>query len=180
VTESAASAGAVALSTDGPSQEAVEIRGLTKRFGRATVLSNVDLTISPGEIHALVGQNGSGKSTLIKILSGVYAADAGEVSVGGQVFPNPVRPADLRHHNLAFVHQDLGLVDDLTVVENVRVGQYEPGHVSRNISWSRERRRAEETFKRLNAAIQLDGQVGRCHCARAAGSTSGHGLHRFR
>jgi len=168
VTESAASAGAVALSTDGPSQEAVEIRGLTKRFGRATVLSNVDLTISPGEIHALVGQNGSGKSTLIKILSGVYAADAGEVSVGGQVFPNPVRPADLRHHNLAFVHQDLGLVDDLTVVENVRVGQYEPGHVSRNISWSRERRRAEETFKRLNAAIQLDGQVGSLQAGQRA------------
>ena len=65
MTESAASAGAVALSPDGPSQEAVEIRGLTKRFGRATVLSNVDLTVSPGEIHALVGQNGSGKSTLI-------------------------------------------------------------------------------------------------------------------
>ena len=67
--------------TNGPRREAVEIRGLTKRFGRTTVLNNVDLTVAPGEIHALVGQNGSGKSTLIKILSGIYTADAGEISV---------------------------------------------------------------------------------------------------
>jgi ribose transport system ATP-binding protein len=138
---------------------AVEIRGLTKRFGRATVLDDVDLTISPGEIHALVGQNGSGKSTLIKILSGVHTADAGRISVGGQELSTPVRPADLKEHDLAFVHQDLGLVDDLTVVENVRVGQYGTGRVTRRIDWARERRQVEETFARLNASIPVDAPV---------------------
>ncbi|GAA3290319.1 hypothetical protein GCM10020295_04410 [Streptomyces cinereospinus] len=146
--------------SDSHGREAVEIRGLTKRFGRATVLSEVDLTVEPGEIHALVGQNGSGKSTLIKILSGVHTADAGQIRVGGQVLSSPVQPAALREHSLAFVHQDLGLVDDLTVVENVRVGQYRPGRVSRRIDWAQERRLAEETFARLNASIPLDARLG--------------------
>ncbi|MDL4818591.1 sugar ABC transporter ATP-binding protein [Actinomadura opuntiae] len=138
----------------------MEIKGLTKRFGRATVLDQVDLTIAPGEIHALVGQNGSGKSTLIKILSGVHTADAGQIRVGGRPLSAPVRPADLREHSLAFVHQDLGLVDDLTVVENVRVGQYRPGRLSRRIAWAQEGRRAEETFARLKASIPRGAQVG--------------------
>ena len=141
-------------------QGAVEIRGLTKRFGRVAVLDDVDLVIAPGEIHALVGQNGSGKSTLIKVLSGIYAADAGRIQVGGQALGNPVRPADLRQHGLAFVHQDLGLVDRLSVVENVRVGQYRPGRLSRRISWARERRQVAETFARLNASIPLDARAG--------------------
>ncbi|GJF33695.1 putative ribose/galactose/methyl galactoside import ATP-binding protein 3 [Kitasatospora sp. NE20-6] len=154
------STGAAPLPKGSRGREAVEIRGLTKRFGRATVLSDVDLTVAPGEIHALVGQNGSGKSTLIKILSGVYTADAGQIRVGGQALSTPVRPADLREHNLAFVHQDLGLVDDLTVVENVRVGQYRPGRVLRKIAWEQERRLAEESFARLNASIPMDARMG--------------------
>jgi ribose transport system ATP-binding protein len=138
----------------------VEIRGLTKSFGRATVLNEVDLTIAPGEIHALVGQNGSGKSTLIKILSGVHTADAGHISIGGRSLSAPVRPAELREHSLAFVHQDLGLVGDLTVLENVRVGQYDPGRISRKIDWAAERRYAEEGFARLNVSIPLDARTG--------------------
>ncbi|MFJ5780160.1 sugar ABC transporter ATP-binding protein [Streptomyces sp. NPDC093094] len=146
--------------SDTHGREAVEIRGLTKRFGRATVLDGVDLTIEPGEIHALVGQNGSGKSTLIKILSGVHTADAGEIRVGGRALSSPVQPGDLREHDLAFVHQDLGLVDDLSVVENVRVGQYRPGRTSRRINWAQERREAEETFARLNVSLPMDARLG--------------------
>ncbi|MFF7334998.1 ATP-binding cassette domain-containing protein [Streptomyces sp. NPDC008150] len=147
---------------------AVEIRGLTKRFGRATVLSDVDLTIAPGEIHALVGQNGSGKSTLIKILSGVHTADAGHIRVGGEELSNPVHPADLSRHGLAFVHQDLGLVEDLTVVENVRVGQYAPGRLSRRIHWDEEYRRTETTFARLNADISPHARLGTLQIGRRA------------
>ncbi|MFE6366071.1 ATP-binding cassette domain-containing protein [Streptomyces sp. NPDC057806] len=146
--------------SDARGRQAVEITGLTKRFGRATVLDSVDLTVEPGEIHALVGQNGSGKSTLIKILSGVHTADAGRIRVGGRVLSSPVQPGDLREHDLAFVHQDLGLVDDLSVVENVRVGQYRPGRVSRRIDWAQERRLAEETFARLNVSLPMDTRLG--------------------
>ncbi|WP_410631643.1 ATP-binding cassette domain-containing protein [Amycolatopsis sp. cmx-4-83] len=136
------------------------VQGLTKRFGDATVLRDVDLTIEPGEVHALVGQNGSGKSTLIKILSGVHTADGGRITAGGRSLSTPVRPAELRQHSLAFVHQDLGLVDDLTVLENVRVGHYATRRLSRKIDWAVERRRCAEAFARLGASIPLDARAG--------------------
>ena len=66
-----------AMATD--ALPAIEIRGLTKRFLSTLALDGVDLTIMPGEIHALVGENGAGKSTLIKILAGLYQPDAGEI-----------------------------------------------------------------------------------------------------
>jgi ribose transport system ATP-binding protein len=92
----------------------LEVRGLTKRFGATLALDGVDMTVTAGEIHALVGENGAGKSTLIKILAGVHAPDAGEIRLLGR--PLPGHGADVP---LSFVHQDLGLVDDLSVGENV-------------------------------------------------------------
>ena len=69
---------------------AIEIRGLTKRFLSTLALDGVDLTIIPGEIHALVGENGAGKSTLIKILAGLYQPDLGEILANGTPRPSPL------------------------------------------------------------------------------------------
>ena len=92
----------------------LEVRGLTKRFGATLALDRVDIAVSAGEIHALVGENGAGKSTLIKILAGVHPPDAGEIRLLGE------RVARYGPHlPLSFVHQDLGLVDELSVGENV-------------------------------------------------------------
>ena len=132
----------------------VSVRGLSKTFGPATVLSEVDFEVRSGEIHGLVGQNGSGKSTLIKLLSGVHRADdGGVVEVGGTRLSNPVRPAELRRHGLAFVHQDLGLVDECTVLENMRLGQFSIRPLSRRIDWRAERQAVERTMERLHARI---------------------------
>lgn len=132
----------------------VQIRGLNKSFGPAHVLRNVDLDVRAGEIHALVGQNGSGKSTLIKILSGMYSADqAGRVTIDGNRLSNPVRPPELRAHGLAFVHQDLGLVDECNVVENLRLGQFSRRRFSRRIKWAAERGVAADTLARLHSDI---------------------------
>ncbi|MEY4411386.1 MAG: hypothetical protein RLZ69_960, partial [Actinomycetota bacterium] len=99
----------------------LEVRNLSVTFSGVTVLSNANLVLEPGEVHALVGQNGSGKSTLIKLISGVYKADSGgEVYVDGRKIGTPVQPSRLHEEGLAFVHQDLGLVPFLTVRENVR------------------------------------------------------------
>jgi ribose transport system ATP-binding protein len=92
----------------------LETRGLTKRFFGTLALNHLDFAVAPGEIHALVGENGAGKSTLIKLLAGIYEPDAGSVLLNGQL----VTPATQRLP-IAFVHQDLGLVEELSVGENV-------------------------------------------------------------
>ncbi len=115
-------------------------RGLSKTFGGRTVLQNVDLEILPGEIHGLVGQNGSGKSTLIKILAGVYSPDpGGAITVNGVPLVLPLNPHESDQLGLSFVHQDLGLAPELTVLENLRVRHYKTGPGWR-IRWGDERK----------------------------------------
>ncbi|HEY6494377.1 MAG TPA: sugar ABC transporter ATP-binding protein, partial [Trebonia sp.] len=100
---------------------ALQITGLRKSFESVVALSDFTLSIAPGEIHALLGENGSGKSTLIKILSGYYQPDEGDVHVGGQqlAFGSPTAAYDL---GCRFVHQDLGLVDSLSIADNLALG----------------------------------------------------------
>lgn len=98
---------------------ALALRNLHKRFNRQVALDSVDLTLQRGEIHGLVGENGSGKSTLIKVLAGFYTPDEGELFLGGERLAFTGRRGDLSTNALAFVHQDLGLVVDLTVAENL-------------------------------------------------------------
>ena len=142
----------------------VFVQSLSKTFGPAQVLRGVDFTARAGEIHGLVGQNGSGKSTLIKVLSGVYPADAGSVvEIDGTRLANPVRPRELRTHGLAFVHQDLGLVDELTVLENIRLGQFGVHRISRRINWSAERAAARATLDRLHSDIDPSQLVSTLH-----------------
>ena len=127
-----------AVAATGPgSQPVLEIDGLDKRFFGTLVLDHVDLAVTRGEIHALIGENGAGKSTLIKILAGIYAADAGTIRLNGA----PVYP-HLREPPISFVHQDLGLVDELSVGENVALITGFPrrgGLIDWNRVWSRTR-----------------------------------------
>jgi ribose transport system ATP-binding protein len=98
------------------------IRNLSKTFGETTVLHSVDLDISPGTIHGLVGENGSGKSTLIKILAGFYDPDPGaQLQIRGTDVPVPVSPATAQRLGLSFVHQDLAMVPSLSVAENMTI-----------------------------------------------------------
>jgi ribose transport system ATP-binding protein len=101
---------------------ALAIDGLSKSFGSNRVLSSVSLTVEPGQVHVLVGENGSGKSTLIKVLSGYHPPDpGGSVRVGGEEL-REVSSARVRRAGCRFVHQDLGLVADLTVLDNMLLG----------------------------------------------------------
>lgn len=101
---------------------ALEMRGISKRFGHVEALSDVALSANSGEILAVVGDNGAGKSTLIKIISGLYHPDEGEVLVRGEPadFHDPAQP---RQAGIATVFQDLALVEVLDVATNMFIGQ---------------------------------------------------------
>lgn len=100
----------------------IEMSGISKAFNGNVVLNNVQFTLKEGEIHALMGENGAGKSTLMKILSGIYTKDSGEIKVDGQVV-NFKSPKDAEKHGIVVIHQELNILPDLTVAENLFLGK---------------------------------------------------------
>jgi simple sugar transport system ATP-binding protein len=105
-----------------PPVAAVELRGITKRFGDVLACHAVDLAVARGEIHGLLGQNGAGKSTLMKILLGLHNADAGQILVSGRpvVVKDPLVAASM---GIAMVHQHFSVIGALRVWENVTLGE---------------------------------------------------------
>ncbi len=137
----------------------VQVRGLSKSFGARKVLDEFSVDLLGGEVHALLGQNGSGKSTFIKVLTGYHRPEpAGEMLVRGEPYELPVRATDSRGLGFAFVHQDLGLVPSLTVLENLRVGRYETTGLWR-IPWGRERRNLREHMERFGFEADPDATI---------------------
>ena len=97
---------------------ALAVSGAAKSFFGVQALAGVDLEVRAGEIHALLGENGAGKSTLIKLLAGVHTPDRGVFAIDGQPLPARFTPRDVAKAGLRFVHQDYGLIDNLSVAEN--------------------------------------------------------------
>src|SRR5215469_14506387 len=100
---------------------ALELLNVTKAFPGVVALDNVSFDVKPGEVHALLGENGAGKSTLIKIVSGVYRPDQGEIRIHGQTV-NLANPATAQHLGIATIYQEFSLYPDLTVAENIFAG----------------------------------------------------------
>ena len=98
------------------------MRGIGKRFGPTKALQDVSLSVSAGEVRALIGENGAGKSTLLKVLSGAHLADAGSIDISGKPF-RPSGPSDARRSGIAMIYQELNLAADLSVEDNVLLGQ---------------------------------------------------------
>jgi ribose transport system ATP-binding protein len=102
----------------------LEMRGISKSFGPVQVLQGVDLRLESGEVLALLGENGAGKSTLMKILTGVYEADAGQILIDGQPV-NIRRIQDSRALGIEIIHQELSLFPNLSIAENFLIGHEE-------------------------------------------------------
>lgn len=134
-------------------QPVLDIRNLSKRFGGAVALDGVSLSVRRGEVHGLLGQNGSGKSTLIKILSGFHAPEPGAcLTLYGREVSLPLSPGEFRKLGLAFVHQHLGLIPSLSVMENICLGDFASGTRWR-IDWGRETARIKKIFAEYELAI---------------------------
>jgi len=97
------------------------MHGIKKAFGGVKALNGVDLEVSRGEVHALIGENGAGKSTLMKILSGALRSDSGEMFLNGISY-KPGNPLDARMSGVSMVYQELNLAGHLTIEENLMLG----------------------------------------------------------
>ncbi|MGE9882756.1 sugar ABC transporter ATP-binding protein [Blautia obeum] len=124
----------------------LEMRNITKHFGGVKALTDVSLKVEPGEIHALIGENGAGKSTLMKILSGAYQRDSGQIFIDGKEvkITNPKESKDL---GVAIIYQEFMLAPDLTVAENIFIDRLSAGKVA--INWKKLRADAKEQLEKL-------------------------------
>ncbi|WP_373280384.1 sugar ABC transporter ATP-binding protein [Microvirgula aerodenitrificans] len=138
----------------------VDMRGICKSFGPVEVLRDVAFSLCAGEIHALMGENGAGKSTLMKILTGIHAADAGEIRINGQ--PAVVRGTrQAEKLGIAIIHQELNLIPELSVTENLFLGRELTFAGTGILRHGEMRRRASVALARLNVTgIDPDREAG--------------------
>lgn len=141
------------------------IEGVSKRFDATQALSDVSLSLQPGEVHGLVGENGAGKSTLIKIMTGIHAADSGTMSMAGSEY-TPRDAAEAQLHGVAAIYQEPSIFPDLTVAENVFIGHQDRGWM---VDWKKMTSDAQDILATLDidadpsmpaAGLSVAGQQG--------------------
>ncbi len=135
----------------------LEMRNISKSFPGVRALQNVDFTLCEGEIHALMGENGAGKSTLIKVLTGVYSKDSGEVYVKGHDNAVSIRsPQDAQNIGISTVYQEITLCPNLTVAENMYIGR------TKNIyqNWKKMNADADKILNSLGIPASATQQLG--------------------
>ncbi len=137
----------------------VELRNVTKTFGGSRALDDVSLALHKAEIRCLAGENGCGKSTVIKIISGVYQPDSGEIRIDGRRIPH-MTPIEAGRLGVEVIYQDFSLFGNLTVAENLALNTFL--HERRRfVDWGRQRRLARDALGRLGVDIDLDAEVAR-------------------
>ena len=138
------------------------MRGICKEFPGVRALHNVDFTLRSGEIHALMGENGAGKSTLVKVLTGVYIKDSGEIKIAGIDGEASIKsPQDAQNLGISTVYQEITLCPNLTVAENMFIGRGK----YKTINWKAWEKKADELLQKLNIPAKAKQQLGTCSLA---------------
>jgi simple sugar transport system ATP-binding protein len=137
----------------------IELRHVSKRFAGVIALDDVSLSIAPGEIYCLAGENGSGKSTIIKLMSGVYQPDGGEILIDGAVV-RALTPISAIAHGVQVIFQDFSLFGNLTVAENLALST-ELRERRKVVDWRHVRTVAQEAVSRLGVQLDLDADLDR-------------------
>jgi rhamnose transport system ATP-binding protein len=133
----------------------LQMRNISKSFGATTALSNVSMNLYPGEVHALLGENGAGKSTLIKIMTGIYQPDTGEIIVEG----TPTRlnsSAQAQAHGIAAIYQEPLVFPDLNIAENIFISHRRRGIL---VNWGKMYRDARKVLERLDVELDVRAQA---------------------
>jgi simple sugar transport system ATP-binding protein len=145
-----------------PNDIILSMRNISKSFPGVRALHNVDFTLNKGEIHALMGENGAGKSTLIKVLTGVYPKDAGQIQIAESGKEANIKsPQDAQNLGISTVYQEITLCPNLTVAENMFIGR---GNY-RLIHWGSMQRRTTEILEKLNIPARATQQLATCSLA---------------
>ena len=140
----------------------LKMRGICKYFPGVRALEGVDFTLRSGEIHALMGENGAGKSTLIKVLTGVYSKDGGEILLGEKSNPAHIRsPQDAQNLGISTVYQEITLCPNLTVAENMFIGRSSKPLTN----WKHMNAKATEILQKLDIPAKAKQQLGSCSIA---------------
>ena len=167
-----AAAKAHAATAAGPSGDSpsdtlskVEMRAIEKRFPGVHALRSVRFDLRAGEVHALMGENGAGKSTLMKILTGVYHPDSGDIFVDGRqvTIPGPKAAQDL---GISIIHQELYLMNHLTAAQNIYIGREPRKGFGLFVDEAKMNADAAALFKRMNIRIDPSEEVGNMTVAR--------------
>lgn len=139
-------------------QPLVRLCGIDKSFPGVRALDGVDLTIAPGEVHALTGENGSGKSTLAKVLAGIVQPDAGTIEIDGERC-SIASPAAALARGIVLISQELTLAPTLSVAENVYLGRLPRTRLGL-VDWGAVHRHAREVLDRLDVHVDTRRPVG--------------------
>ncbi|WP_292584131.1 ATP-binding cassette domain-containing protein [Mesorhizobium sp.] len=145
----------------GPAQNTsprLTLSGISKSFPGVRALHKVSLSLYPGQVTALIGENGAGKSTLVKIMTGIYQPDSGEIGIDGQATTLPSAHAAFGH-GITAIHQETVLFDDLSVAENIFLG-HAPRTRFGTIDWRTMRNNAREVLETMRAGhIDADARL---------------------
>ncbi|MGF1561042.1 MAG: sugar ABC transporter ATP-binding protein [Geminicoccaceae bacterium] len=137
---------------------ALQLAHITKTFPGVKALDDVSFTVMPGEVHALMGENGAGKSTLMKVLGGIHQPDAGEIRVEDQVVVMRT-PLEAKSRGIVFIHQELSLANELSVAENIYLGEL-PRRSFGRVDWRTLFDRTDEVLAKLKVGFDAKTRVG--------------------
>ncbi|MCY8521053.1 sugar ABC transporter ATP-binding protein [Bacillus atrophaeus] len=138
----------------------IDMNDIHKAFGKNQVLSGVSFNLKPGEVHALMGENGAGKSTLMNLLTGLHGLDKGSIRINGKetYFSNP---KEAEQNGIAFIHQELNIWPEMTVLENLFIGKEMTSKLG-ILNTKKMKALAKKQFEKLSVSLSLDQKAGKC------------------
>ena len=140
------------------SDPVLRLENIVKTFPGVRALDGVSFSVMPGEVHALMGENGAGKSTLMKVLGGIHQPDSGHIYMGNNkaVMAGPL---EAKAKGIVFIHQELSLAEELSVAENIYLGEL-PRKSFGRVDWPRLAANANAILKKLNVGFDAKARVG--------------------